>query len=167
LKNTLKLLLVSIVTTILLSIAFTSWEREQRLSFIPKKLSISNIVYTKEEIFGFGPGGNETGILVYELPDRIASDLEKIGIEYLVDAIAMPENNHNLYKKWQQTPIADLEKIENHLGRYGFGISIDKRIENEIDETISKPGSFFTTGRSGRILIVNPKIRKVFLAYSG
>lgn len=161
------LLLVPIALSILLSIIFASWEREQRLSFVPKKLSVSNIVYTKEEIFGFGPGGNETGVLVYELPERTARDIEKIGIEYFIDAIDRQGNNIDLYQKWQKTPTADIENIENYLGRYGFGISIDPRIENEIDETILKSGSFFANGRGGRILIVNPKTRRVFLAYSG
>jgi hypothetical protein len=167
LKNPLKLLLFSIALSILLSVTFTNMERQHRLSFVPEKLSVSKIVYTKEEIFGFGPGGNETGILAYELPDWIASDIEKIGIEYFVALTPRQGNNNDSYQKWQKTPTTDIEKIENHLGRYGFGISIDERIENEINETISKPGSFFANGRSGRILIVNPKARRVFLAYSG
>jgi hypothetical protein len=53
------------------------------------------------------------------------------------------------------------------LNRYGYSILIDKQIENEIDEAISKPGSFVVNGRGGSILIVNPKTRRVFIAYSG
>ncbi|AFY94074.1 hypothetical protein [Chamaesiphon minutus] len=166
-KNSLKLLLLSIPLSVLLAVVFISMEREHRLSFVPEKLSVSNIVYTKEEVFGFGPGGNETGVLVYELPDKIASDIEKIGIEYFVNLTPRQGNNSDLYRKWQKTPITDVNKIEEHLDRYGFGISIDRHIENEIDEAISKPGSFFANGRGGRILIVNPKNRRVFLAYSG
>jgi hypothetical protein len=167
LKNPLKLLLFSIALSVLLAALFTSMEREHRLSFVPEKLSVSNIVYVKEEVFGFGPGGNETGVLVYELPDKIASDIEKIGIEYFVNLMPMQGNDSDLYREWQKTPTTDVNKIEEHLDRYGFGISINRQIENEIDEAISKPGSFFANGHGGRILIVNPKKRRVFLAYSG
>jgi hypothetical protein len=33
-------------------------EREFRLSIVPEKLSVSNIIYIKEEVFGFGTGGS-------------------------------------------------------------------------------------------------------------
>jgi hypothetical protein len=167
LKNLAKILLFFVTLSTLLSITFTNMGREHRLSFVPKKLSVSNIVYIKEEIFGFGPGGNETGILVYELPDHIARDIEKVGIEYFVDLIPSQVNNNDSYRKWQKTPKTDIEKIEDHLNRYGFGISIEEPIRNEINEAISKPGSFVANGNRGQILIVNPKNRKVFLAYSG
>lgn len=142
-------------------------EREFRLSIVPEKLSVSNIIYIKEEVFGFGPGGNETGVLAYELPDKIASDIENIGIEYFANLTPRQRNNRDLYQKWRKTPITDIDKIEDHLNRYGYSILIDKQIENEIDEAISKPGSFVVNGRGGSILIVNPKTRRVFIAYSG
>jgi len=52
------------------------------------------------------------------------------------------------------------------LNRYGFGISIDAQIEQEINQAISKPGSFAAYGRTG-ILIVIPGIRRVVYAHNG
>jgi hypothetical protein len=40
---------------------------------VPAYLQVSKVLYVKEESWGFGPGGNETGLLVYELPADVAA----------------------------------------------------------------------------------------------
>ena len=88
------------------------------------------------------------------------------------------------YGEWQETPILsdpDWEdpfqdrnmattifapKIANYLDKYGSGIVIEPEIEREINEAISKSGSYLAYGRFG-ILIVIPDVRKVVYAYRG
>ena len=139
-------------------------EREHRLGLVPASLHISSILYANEESWGWGPGANETGIIVYELPDDIAKQIQKDGV----------------YDNWNKTPIIssdwiyDSEKesntsqptIGNYLGIYWNNISIDPVIQNEINNAISKSGSYFVYTRHG-ILIVMPDIQKVVYAYRG
>lgn len=160
---------------------------QHRLSFIPAGLWVEKILYANEESWGFGPGGNETGVIVYELPDSVAREIDKVGIDYFA---TMPPKTgdshdwHGRYEKWQSTPIlsdpnwADPEKddktsstttapeISNYLNKYGFCIAKDPNIEAEIDYAISETESYFAYGRIG-VLSVIPKTRIVVYAYNG
>jgi hypothetical protein len=42
-------------------------------------MGVWNLLYVSEESWGFGPGGNETGIIVYEMPKAVTAALEKRG----------------------------------------------------------------------------------------
>jgi len=66
-----------------LTILLNSCENVRQLSFAPKGLGVSKILYVAEESSGFGPGGNETGVIVYELPENAATEIEKNGVAYL------------------------------------------------------------------------------------
>lgn len=177
---------------ILLIIIFThfkykSFEEKFHLSMTPDGLNVSNILYVNEETFGFGPGGNETGLIVYELSDKIAAEVERNGITYFAN---MPPNKgvdrdfRGQYSEWNRTPMLldqslknsdqdknssslhSTQKISNYLNQYGFSLEIDPLIEKQIDDTLSKSGSYFAYGRTG-MLIVAPDIRRVFYAYAG
>jgi hypothetical protein len=82
------------------------------------------------------PGDNETGLIVYELPDSTAREIQKVGIDYFTKMAPKAGDSrdwHGRYEKWQQTPIlleGSDHKIANYLNRYGFGISIDS-VESE------------------------------------
>ncbi|MDB5588576.1 MAG: hypothetical protein JWP26_3546 [Devosia sp.] len=52
-------------------------------------MNVSNVVYVSEQSWGFGPGGNETGILVFEMPASVAAELKDRGIDYLEE---LPKN---------------------------------------------------------------------------
>lgn len=163
-----------------------SWEEQWHLSVIPYGLSVSKILYVSEESWGFGPGGNETGIIIFELPSNVAQTIEKDGINYFAK---LPKKSRKQgewrghYEKWGTTPASFnsawsgpesngevhlnfVPRIATYLNRYGFGVPIDPALEREIDEAISKPGSFLAYGRSG-VLIVIPRARKIVYAYHG
>src|SRR5215212_4661710 len=97
-----------VILSVLLFISFKLWERSHHLSFVPDGLSVSRILYVKEESWGFGPGANESGLIVYELPDNVAKEIQKAGIDYFAK---MPQNaehgrgRRGRYNKWQSTPI--------------------------------------------------------------
>ena len=168
------------VLSVLLFFGFKSWERNHHLSFVPDGLNVSTILYVKEKSWGFGPGGNETGVIVYELPDINAKEIQKIGIEYFNKMPPKTGDSHDWhgrYETWRQSPVllkgsdsgtnsTKDHEISNYLNAYGFGIPIDPQIEQEINKAISKPGSFVAFGRIG-VLIVIPDIRRVVYAYNG
>lgn len=167
---------------LILFVSFKFYERQNHLSFVPEKLQVSTILYAEEESWGFGPGGNEAGVIVYELPDNVAKQVQKMGISYLTEMLLNASvagiGWHRVYEKWQETPILVdskekdhqtistklIQKIDTIYG--GYGITIAPDIENEINSAISKPGSYFAYGRIG-ILIVIPHKRKVVFAYNG
>lgn len=159
---------------------FKSWEKDYQLSFLPKGLAPSKVLYVKEESLGFGPGGNETGVIVYELPEGVSNEIQQVGIDYLT---RMPRQNkadrdwRGIYEHWQPTPIlvegtdssmnrVMSHNIANYLDRYGFGIEIDQQIKQEINNAISTPGSFAAYGRIGLIIVI-PKVNKVVYVYNG
>ena len=163
-------------------------ESRQELNIILDGLDISNTLYVKEDSWGMGPGANETGVILYKLPDETAREILKTGLSYFT-AIPTKINSsrdwRNVYGRWQETPIladrnwadpeSDREKISasspqklsNYINRYGFGIPIDPLIEKEVNNAISKSVSYLTYGRGGSVLIVIPYKRKVVFAYSG
>lgn len=164
------------------SIFLKSCESAHQLSFPPNGLGVSKVLYATEESWGFGPGGNETGVIVYELPESAAGEIEKNGIAYLEKLSqhrTSSANNdwHGVYRHWMPTPIL-LEgsdnntnktlsyDIDEYLNRYGFGININPQVRREINDAISNSGSFAAYGRIGLVIII-PKSRKVIYAYNG
>jgi hypothetical protein len=159
-------------------------EREHRLSAVPLELGVKTIIYGEEIIGGFGPGGNETGLIVYELPDIAADKLSKHGVPYLngFSYTGKAAYSHGTYYKWEETPISSrwdwsvqlkqpIEQtksplISDYLGTYGFSIDVDPEIERTVDNTISVPGSYFSFGRTG-VIIISPKEKIVIYAYAG
>nr|WP_294840094.1 hypothetical protein [uncultured Methylotenera sp.] len=179
-----------IIIVILVSssvVYYKHFEKQHRLSFVPEGIRVEKILYAKEESWGFGPGGNETGVIVYELPDTIARQISKDGINYFSSLPPQSTDSHDWhgrYEKWYDTPIPYSDswsgpesdnktnpdkfvaKIETYLNRYGFSIPIDPNTEAEIDYAISEKGSFFAYSRIG-LIIVSPKTRRVVYAYNG
>jgi len=159
---------------------YKSWEEQRYLDIVPYGLNVSKVIYVNEESWGFGPGGNETGIIVYELPDEVAHEIQK------VETAEFSKNTGGFsdFGSWKQTPILltdawqgsrsggepeqniQFTKIANYLDTYGFSISIDPQIESEIDNAITKAGSYYAYGRIG-IIIVMPNNKKVIYAYAG
>lgn len=165
---------------------FKSWEEQWHLRVIPYGLGVSKIFYVSEESWGFGPGGNESGIYIFELSSSVAQAIEKDGINYFSKLPKKPRKQgewRGHYEQWSTTPVSFnqswsgpesnsevhvnfVPRIATYLNRYGFGIPIDPAIEREIDEAISKPGSFLAYGRSG-VLIVIPRAKRIVYAYHG
>ena len=74
-----KLAVISIFLVVLCFISYKYLEREHQLSFVPSQLQVRKIIYAKEKLYGLGRGGNETGIIIYKLPNHVAKEIEKQG----------------------------------------------------------------------------------------
>lgn len=164
-------------------VGFKGCMYNHHLSLVPQGLGIWRVVYSKEESWGFGPGGNESGVIVYALSDSVSDTIKERGISYLnglqqVRAIRAGSTSYNL--EWKETPLlfhnrdpnvdrandVAVPNIYNFLDRYGFGVSLDPEISKTINDAISKPGAFYTSDQHG-IVIVIPEKRSVVFAYSG
>ncbi|MDR0665262.1 MAG: hypothetical protein LBF86_07065 [Helicobacteraceae bacterium] len=153
-----------------------------KLSVVPDALHVTDISYSKEESWGFGPGGNETGVRAFPLPKQVADEIERRGIEFFNN---MPPNKNQRdrdwrgkYEIWRQTPISPTSDfswkvneegrldIDDYLGVYGFRIYIDPAIVKEANEIINSEGSYYAYGRIG-LIIVCPAKRLVLYLYNG
>lgn len=145
-------------------------------SYLPPDMGVWKQLYSKNESWGFGPGGNETGLIEFELPSRVSESITKEGTDYLKRL----KSGKGCSDEWQETPNigqnwyktdntnnSTIPEIQNYLYRYGFYIPIDKEIINEVNQTISKPGSYLSYCQGGGVIIVMPKIQKIIFAYSG
>lgn len=163
-----------------INLQYKSWEERRYLDIVPYGLNVSKVIYVNEESWGIGPGGNETGNIFYELPDQVANEIQKLGAaKFYKDTGGFSD-----FRNWAQTPILltdawqdsgsgrepeqniQFTKIANYLERWGFSVSIDPKIESEIDYAIRKPGSYYAYDRNG-IIIVIPNYKKVVYAYAG
>ena len=175
--------------------AFYGCQRERanthRLGHVPEQLAVSKILYAKEKAYGFGPGGNEAGVIVYALSEEVATEIARTGLDFFKQF--PPQSTYDRhwqgkYREWQETPLisdpdwhddwddeleatdtvlaAPLPKLENYLYRYGFGIEVNPDIEQEINSAISTSGSYFAYGRLGMLLVM-PEAQKIVYVHSG
>ena len=157
--------------------SYNDFEKQRRLRLVPKELQISTIIFANEESWGFGPGAAETGLIVYELPDNIATAIQKKGMSYFTKIEQQANNGYGecswcgIYEPWSQTPIKERDtlqpkKITDFLNNFDGSFSTDSEIDAELNDAISKSGSYFAHGRSSTLIIM-PNIKKVAFVYAG
>lgn len=179
-----------VLTVFLLYFKYKSFEERFHLSMVPEELNVTTIIDANDQGLGLGPSDNESGLIAYELPDNVSTEIKKNGISYFSN---MPPNKHpkkrerrewyGEYSGWVQTPLLSTPNLENKaqdkgivsttstlkISSYLAGLSfvsikIDPLIENQIDNALSKSGSYAGFGRMGMIIIA-PDIKRVFYAY--
>lgn len=160
------------------------------LSFVPSVMNVWRVIYVAEEISGFGPGGDEAGIIVYDMPDETYDMINKKGISWLE---LYAQNKQNSWKKrysnWQSTPVPTTLRwanpqscpskssdkyliiypngcpsISGYLWIYGF--SFDRHIEAMVNKALFSNGAYYAFNRTG-FLIVIPEEKRIVYAYSG
>jgi len=158
---------------------FKAFELRFVLARVPYPLHVAWIEYRLEESLGFGPGGNETGFVVYRLTDRSAQWARSKG-QLLADALpggkeswhptpvedSGPENPWHTYDSRTDLP-PHATTIDEYLDRYGLSIPIEKGRVDEANRAIQGSGSFYSYGPGGSVTIVDPTQGKVYFAYAG
>jgi hypothetical protein len=180
-KLRLKWFLLLVVSLLLVPTAMWKfYERKFSLEVIPDALEVRTVSYRNEESWGFGPGGNEAGILFYPLSEDVSRKVGKAGIEYLEQ---LPPNEdqqsrdlRGIYDHWSETPIrGDVWKIDpgtgllnvtDYICNYGYCLDIPSDLLRQANEIVSKPGSFYARGRVG-IIVVSPEQKLVLYFYDG
>ena len=162
-----------------------SCERRWQMGHVPVAFDISEIIYSKEESWGFGPGGNESGVVGYRLPEEIITTVRRQGLIFVSATNSQindgPDNYRRIYSNWKTTPVegssgwkcesaecqlAGKISVENFLGSSGYGMSLPYHISKEIDQVMSAPGSYYGKGRVGT-LIIAPAFGKAYFVFSG
>ena len=174
-------LCASLAITLAMVFMWRQFEQRHALSVVPDGLHVTSMSYAAEESWGFGPGGNETGIRVYPLSAQVARAVGEDGLAYFA---SMPPNRgrdsrawEGVYSSWHATPIgssasegADAQgspiSLEAYHDQYGFSIQVDPVVSAQVNRIIQSPGSFYARGRIG-ILVVSPKDRLVVYMYNG
>ncbi|MDP2206496.1 MAG: hypothetical protein Q8K65_09345, partial [Alphaproteobacteria bacterium] len=148
-------------------------------------LGTTKPLYKAERSWGFGPGANEVGLIVYALPEEAALEVEQKGITYLTS-----RDTQRRRFKWDETPMTasrhwtdymrlpdkhdyskETPKIEHYLNRYGYRFGIDPPSEffDMANKALLESGNFYAypdRGGGGFVLII-PKKRRIIYAYAG
>jgi hypothetical protein len=160
-----------IVAGVALALVFAIRLMAQRhwLSRLPSGLNVTKILYVAEESWGFGPGGNETGVVLYELPENTVRQLKERGIDSLYGGAGWSTTPMNRTGKWFKTIDGDMlaaPSLDNFLDQYGFGIPVDPAITKSINKALAKPGSYFAYTRTGMVILM-PSEHRVAYVYAG
>ena len=162
-------------------VGVTQLRHRFHMQLVPDALEARGPLYVMEDSWGFGPGGNEAGILMFALPPRVASAIERGGTGYLS---ALPPNADQQrrdwrgdFHDWQPTPVqpdagwprsprSGRLELADYICAYGFCIDIDPAVAAAATRAVNAPGSYHARGRIGRI-VVDPRARRVYYFYNG
>ncbi|WP_146172010.1 hypothetical protein [Pseudoduganella armeniaca] len=141
-------------------VGLESSKKSRYLHMVPAGLAVTEIIYAHEDSWGFGPGSNETGVVVFGLSPGVASNIQQ---QRTTRWKATPVSVEGSDKNTNATRSYD---IGQYLNRYGFGIRIDEEVTRTINDALSSQGNFVDdNGR--RVIIVIPKTSKLVIAYRG
>ncbi len=183
-----KWLIGSLVGIAALYLGWQVIEYRHHLSFVPPDMGVWRVRYVSEKAVGFGPGANEAGIIVFDLPSDTVAAIETGGIAWLD---ALRTTNLAQGTNWQATPLVTDEPwadpalcsasgsepselatshncpgIAGFLDRYGIYLSLDPAVEKLVNDAIFATGSYYAFGRTGLLIVIPAQARVVFV-YSG
>lgn len=181
-----RLLKVTLAVSVLIYASLQFYQYQSRLNHIPSRMGVWHILYSEEQIWGMGPGGNETGIIVYGMPKATYNALMAGGMEWL--EVISKDNSRGrrrqgVFRKWHRTPSPVATKcsldppnradepescsiVGQLLDRYGSIISVDDWVLELANEAMLTEGAYYSHGMLG-MLIVIPDKRRLIYAYSG
>ncbi len=153
---------------------YIGWKLFERNFFYeraPLGAGVGSISYLETKTFGFGPGGNETGVIVFSLSSASADALREAPNEFL-EALPKSRDRCSRYSNWKQTPIIASKgdsltgqikgeplRLDSMLNRYGFGIPIRRDIKTMLDQAFANQGSYYGSSRCG-LFIFMPEFGK-------
>ncbi|MEL6827029.1 MAG: hypothetical protein AAFN91_12335 [Pseudomonadota bacterium] len=145
---------------------------------VPAQAGIGSITYLNSKTWGFGPGGNETAVVVFKLKQKTTNSLESSPIQFLD---SLPRNDRRGYRcrnysGWTETPFLARETdrmvgtvagkpitLDAMLNRYGFKIRVPNRISSMIDDAFASEGSYYGGSRCGFFIFVPQKKRGAYI----
>jgi hypothetical protein len=177
-----KPIIVAISVFVLLPLVYKSLEAKFYYNRTPRGAGLGMIAYLQSQSWGLGPGGNETGIVVFRLNRQSARELQEQPSEFfarLAEQHAQPNTGYDcrIYEQWTGTPL-EAEREPNDEGqsgpltwdrfanRYGFGITIPNAYRRMVDRSFAAPGSYYSIGRCG-LFIFMPNERTAAYMFAG
>lgn len=146
---------IGLAIALVLTAGWKSMLHAHHVGHLPGAFGVWRVLYVSEEAWGFGPGGNEAGFLVYPLPERTADAVETSGLpwlEALRDAPRSSEGWRGRFSDWRPTPIRPSARwmpdpasgrydIVHYVCRYGFCIDIDAQHLRDAEDAVNSPGA--------------------------
>jgi hypothetical protein len=136
------------------------------------------VSFAENKTFGFGPGGNETGLNVVLLTAAGAARVKEGGVAWL-----QQQQGGRVAGPWSETPVPDTDtwrlREDHAMGRlpspsilalfyrYGFAIDVPDQHLTDIDHALNQPGSFYAFGPGGLLVLIVPETRRAYVAYAG
>lgn len=177
---------ILILVGILGALAFKVTEYRTRLTYLPEGFDAWRIVYAEERIHGFGPGGSDTGLVVFAMPEAMQEALARQGIGWLQAlAGAGDRGRHGGFATWHSTPAGPAPSwsdparcgrsatpagscpgIAVFLKRYGIRLPIRASVEQLTNRALFSSGAYWSEGH-GALVVVIPEARRIVIAYSG
>jgi hypothetical protein len=160
---------IVIFATVLYGV-FKFVEYQFDVNHMPTDLEVTGILYSNEQNWGSIflplPGDNETGVFMYGLSEAIAQKISNEGKSffYRSENVKRRVGMQRTHSEWEETPMGIT--LSDYLNQFGFGIKVDPSVEALVDNTISEPGSYYSRGRTG-VVIVIPRAKRAIFAYAG
>lgn len=163
----------------------TGWYRSVEDRFwrdrLPAELGRVSTEYRKTADYGFGPGGNSAGVILYRLPAHSADALLENGIGPLEPVGARSGSRSWRFRNWRPTPVVFDERWTRHgdhlcgqepgIGAFvdyaAFRCDVDPAVVARVNRISSRPGAYYAYGRAGSVILVAPRERLVILAFNG
>ena len=161
-------------------------KRVQRyIERLPEILNVEKLIYIAESpwYYAIGPGGNEGGVRVFEMPEEIVNKLATDRDNFLKNE-AFKTNRvwAPLIHLWHESPDGShrfppngidredctanqFSTIQNYI-EYYTSVDLNHEIIDTIDNALQSEGSF-SIGYYGSLLILMPKERWIVYAFNG
>lgn len=153
-------------------------EGAHALRALPPAVGAESIEYSRNETYGFGPGGKETGFNVIRLSETGARRVAEGGIPWL-DA----QTGGRVFPEWAATPVPHDEywmgradsalgafpspTVEAVLDRYGHGFDLPDAHQTALDAALNASGSFYAFGRGGLVVVIVPPEGLAYVLHAG
>lgn len=145
---------------------------------LPPALQAEGVDYARNEVWGFGPGGNETGFTVIHISADAAESVTRGGAAWL-DV----QKGGRLWPDWKETPVPQddfwMGRPDSAAGsyaaptvlavlqRYGFPVDVPDDHQTALDTALNAPGSFYAFGPGGLVAVIVPATRRAYVFYAG
>jgi len=152
-------------------------ERLHALRALPPAVLAEAVDYARNDTYGFGPGGNETGFNVIILAEAGADLAAQGGAEWLN---AQPGGR--IKGGWRTTPVPRDEfwmgrassamgawpdpTVLAVLNQYGF-FEVPQDHQTALDAALNAPGSFYAFGPGGLVVVIVPTTSRAYVIYAG
>ena len=139
-------------------------------SRMPEHAGVGRILYKHVKTFGFGPGGNETGLVVFRMSASAARRLQADPDAFLQKVSESGRGSCHRFTNWTETPFVPPEHrwgeasrgaqpgspatIEEITNQFGFGIRFKARYVRMLNESFAEPGSYLGSGGCGRVVLM-------------
>src|SRR5262245_38462217 len=88
-------------------LGYKALEYNFQLNLVPDKLGVRWISYVETARLDLGPGGLETGVIVYDLPEQVAQQILDQGMAFLADE--KPSHSASgevlIDERWHPSPV--------------------------------------------------------------